>query len=297
MILPALLLLTVGAQADCIAVESEQIRVRDLARAVEGLSGLDPSLVFGAAPAPGVRRVISSFELQRFAERSGLRLSEAAGVCVEVQVRTLRSAEVLAAVKTAVALRDARVEVVDFSRSPVPEGTLVSDPAGLSLSPSGSAPALWRGWVQSGEHRRTPVWAHVFVRVPKTIVVAAHDIQAGEIIGPEGVRARLGLFPLARDAEPLRTGSVIGKQARSRIHLGQELRPELLASPQIVRKGQAVEVGVLSGSFSLRFRATAETGARAGEMVTLRNPDSGKRFRALATGPGKAQMDLSQEAK
>jgi len=288
----------VTAQAACIGVRSERIHVRDLAPAITGFDLLDPDLVFGVAPAPGARRAISTFELQRFAERAGLRLPDVPSVCVEVPMRTLSADEVLAAVTASVADSSARVEVVDFSRQPVPEGSLIADQSSaFSAAANPAAPILWRGWVRSGEQRRTAAWAHVFVRVPRTTLVAARDIRPGEIIGLGIVQSELRMASLSVAAGAPNQDSVIGKQARSLIRRGQEIRAGLLENPQIVRSGQAVDVAVTSGRFSLRFRALAESGARSGEWVKLRNLASGKPFRALAVEPGKAQLNLSQEIR
>ena len=288
----------VTAQAACVGVRSEQIRVRDLAPAVAGLSVLDPDLVFGFAPVPGARRTISSFELQRFAERVGVKLADVPGVCVEVPVRTLSAGEMLAAIDASVDESGAQVDLVDFSRQLVPEGSLIANKsAGLSMLSNPAAPLLWRGWVQSGERRRTAVWAHVFIRVPRTTLVAARDIQPGEIIGPDVVQSRSRMVSIAVAAGIPSQDSVIGKQARRLIRQGCDLRSEALEHPQVVRSGQAVEVRVTSGLFSLRFRAVAESGARSGEWVKLRNLASGKHFRAVAVEPGEAHLNLSRETR
>jgi flagella basal body P-ring formation protein FlgA len=297
MILPALLLLTSAVEPGCVELTSENIRVQDLAPSFAGFGRLDPGMIFGPAPAPGIRRFLSSFELRRFAERAGLRMSDIPGMCVVVPARTLNATEVLEAIRVSVDGKSAGLELVDFSRIPVPKGALVGDRAGLSYPANPAAPALWRGWVEWGEHRRVRVWAHVFVRVPKTVLVTARDLRPGEVITPEAVREYQRLAPVSGASHFTDLASVIGKQVRSRIRQGQELRTEMLMAAQVVQKGEGVEVRVTSGLSSLCLRATADSTARAGELVMLRNPLSGKRFRALAIEPGKAQLNLNREPR
>jgi flagella basal body P-ring formation protein FlgA len=52
-----------------------------------------------------------------------------------------------------------------------------------------------------------------------------------------------------------------------------------------VRRGDAVQVQVVSGSARLKLSAIAERDGRSGEMLEFRNPSSGKTFRARLDGP------------
>ena len=299
-LLALLLSLSAGGQAGCVQVRSPQIRVRDLAQAVAAFNSLDPETVFGFSPVPGIRRTISGLELRRFAAAAGLQLTDSPSICVEVPVRVLTAAEVLEAIRSSVSVTGAEVELVDYSREPVPEGVLVSEkPKCLSLpSSSNSAPLLWRGWVESAAtSRRTTVWAHVFIRTPRATLVALRPIRAGETIAADAVQSKVRMVPLSALSGISEPASVIGKTARRLIHQGEELRPEMVSEPQVVQRGQAVDVRVGNGNFSIRLLAQAESSARAGEYVVLRNPKSGKLFRARATSSGRAEMDLSQEAR
>lgn len=57
-----------------------------------------------------------------------------------------------------------------------------------------------------------------------------------------------------------------------------------------VKPGDTVEVEVRSGAVLLAFEASAQGTAHAGETVLVRNPENGKRFRAVVKGPGRVEV-------
>ncbi len=60
--------------------------------------------------------------------------------------------------------------------------------------------------------------------------------------------------------------------------------------PREVRAGERVSVEVRAGAAHLSIEAIAETSGRPGESVTLRNVESGRKFRAIVAGPGMARI-------
>jgi flagella basal body P-ring formation protein FlgA len=58
-------------------------------------------------------------------------------------------------------------------------------------------------------------------------------------------------------------------------------------APPAVLRGDKVQVTVWSGAVLLRFDAQAESTARPGETVIVRNPENGRRFVARVEEKGK----------
>jgi hypothetical protein len=63
-----------------------------------------------------------------------------------------------------------------------------------------------------------------------------------------------------------------------------------LTQPLAVHRGEAVRVDVASGPARLHFEAVAESDAREGDFVALKNPLSGKTFRAKVGAGGKVSV-------
>lgn len=92
---------------------------------------------------------------------------------------------------------------------------------------------------------------------------------AGDTLSPEE------LPPLVALARPLRPGAI--------------LRFSDLSSAVLVQKGAAVRVAIRQGLMVLEADLIAEDDGALGESVVVLNPETGRRLRAMVTGPGKAE--------
>ena len=122
------------AAGACVPLSSERIRAGDMARAVAAFADLSPELVLGYAPAGGQRR-LEAAEMARLARRYGLAVQPGAEVCFVRRVEVLTGDRVAGALRAA--LPGARIEVLDFSRQPIPHGDLHFDIAGLQTHSAG----------------------------------------------------------------------------------------------------------------------------------------------------------------
>lgn len=91
----------------------------------------------------------------------------------------------------------------------------------------------------------------------------------GDVLSPNAVP------PLVALNRPLRAGSI--------------LRASDLSSATLVEKGQTVRVVLSQGAFVLEADLIAEEDGALGEVVIVLNPETGRRLRALVTGPGQAE--------
>lgn len=71
-------------------------------------------------------------------------------------------------------------------------------------------------------------------------------------------------------------------------------RVKLARPPREVERGDVVAVEVHSGAALLSLDAAAESGGKAGDLVVVRNPISGARFRARVVAKGKVLVDATQ---
>src|SRR5437016_5292928 len=137
----------------CQAVDGERILGRDLAAADPMFAPLDPDLEIGAAPLAGVRRVVRVDELSRLAQQHGIAISSPASpICFERLTEPLSLETLLPALRQALAMDNAEIEILDYSRYSVPHGRLEFTRAGLAAN------GLWRGRVVYGEGHSAPVW-------------------------------------------------------------------------------------------------------------------------------------------
>jgi flagella basal body P-ring formation protein FlgA len=283
---------------DCLPVAGDRITVADLARALPAFAAAPATDVLGYAPEPGFHRSFSAADLQRWARRYDLSESRfTAGACFERTAAPLTEAAVLEALRLAIAVPDARVELIEFFRRPVPGGKLEFPRSGLVVSPrwhSGEA-VVWKGRVKYGAGRSLPVWARAVIGITAKRVVARRFLPVGQVIAADQVTLedyeRLPFSP----PDPGKIEEVTGRIPRRGIEAGKAVPAAILGEPRVVEKGDRVAVEVRTGAMKLTMDAVSETGGKSGETVVLRNPSSGKRFRARIEGKGRA-VSLSPTA-
>jgi len=277
--------------AACLPLDSghDRVSVGDLAAAVPGLASLPGDTALGYAPAPGTRRVFSAAELARLAARHNISLDAVHDVCVEYPLEEVKAERLLPAMRQALAIPEARLEVVEHSRYPTPRGEIEFPRAALVAPPLSQpqAAVLWRGYVRYAGNRRFAVWARVRIVVRAERVIAAQPLPAGRAIDASVLRVETYEgFPLRQKAAAT-LAQVAGRAPRRSIPAGAPIIPELLDDPHEVSRGDTVAVEVSAGAARVEMQAHAESNGRRGQTIAVRNPSSGKRFAARVTGPGK----------
>jgi flagella basal body P-ring formation protein FlgA len=282
-------LLWLAASCLVLAPEADRITAGDLVPHWPALAAIPGGTPLGFAPAPGAQRVYRSGELSRLAARYGLVAPGVDAICVERPAVPLDRSQLLAAMQRS--LPAARIEIVEFSRVRAPAGTIEFPRTGLQ--PGGR----WYGFIRYGGERRFPVWARVLLTVPVSQVVAVEALRTGHPVTAAQVRLE------TRVGEPLRGNAVValeevvGKIPLRAFAAGTVLTRNLFAEPPEVARGDVVRVTVVQGAARLELQAMAEAEGRRGDRISLRNPSSGKRFRAKVMGKGWAAIGVPEAAK
>jgi flagella basal body P-ring formation protein FlgA len=273
----------IGPIAVCIAIAAgaDEVRVRDL------FGGADETVV-ALAPAPGVQRRFELAELRRIAARLHLTEPEREA-CVERPVAPLDPARLIEAMRAE--LRGARIEVLDYSRQPVPEGELQFPRAGLRRTTGG---AVWNGWIRYGGRRRFNTWARVNVTVSEPRVVASADLPAGRPIAADALRVETrDQFPES-ERRPSTIAEIEGRIPRRTIRAGTPIEAAWLDAPKAVARGETVHVEVREGGAVLQISGQAQGSGTVGQTILVLNPMSNKRFPARIDAPGRVSAGGSR---
>ena len=273
--------------AGCLAANagSDWVLARDLAPGFPGLAAVNPETPLAPAPLAGVRRVFRVAELRRIA--LGLKVAAAPeqDVCIERKTAPLDPAKALEAMRRQ--LPQARIEIVEYSRQPVPEGDLEFPLSGLRGT---SADGFWSGWVRYAGDRRFPVWAKVKASVSEVRVVAATALVPGRPIAAGELRLEAGeFFPQPGDMAAS-IEEVAGQVARVAVARGVAVRRQWLDPPREVARGDAVLVEAQVGGAHVELECVAEGPGSTGQSIPMPNPVSGKRFTARVEGKGRASV-------
>ncbi len=275
----------------CEVIANDRILGEDLARALPGfLDKIPGDAVIGYSPTPGARRVFRSLELQRIGAPYGVTVAPDAQVCFEWRLQTLTEDVIRAAIRRSLQLPDARIDVLAISRTEAPSGQVNFPISGLLASTltGPDTPVTWRGEVLYHGSRKFSVWARVKISSTMTRVVATRLILPGDTVTADQVRMETyDDFPLRNDIAR-NLDEVVGRMPRRAIRTGLPVFRLDLIEPFQVRRGDLVDVTAISGAAQLRMPALAETQGRQGDIISLKNPRTGKLFRARIEGKDKA---------
>jgi flagella basal body P-ring formation protein FlgA len=285
-----LILVAAAAPGACVPVSSDKVVVRDLLDAVPLLQELDPETPIGYAPIPGAVRLVSGRELTLIAFRNGVVLTDVPDVCIARALRAITPAEMQAALQVALDIRDAQLQIEEFSSQPLPPGRLEFQRSALSQPPPGApdSSVIWRGKLTYGQHHSAPVWAKVKITVDRSVFLAAQDIPAGVAVRDVDIKAvTVHEFPFSGPRLESST-EITGKVAHRSIRAGQRFTAIWLDEPKDVARGDIVQVRVIDGLTTLSFDGIAATSGKKGDTILVHNSASGRNFRAVVEGKGKA---------
>jgi flagella basal body P-ring formation protein FlgA len=271
----------------CVPVEGDRILARDLAAAAPAFAAWPPDAELGYAPAPGLRRVLRAAELRRLASRQGLDAGAMADVCVERPTAPLALDALQAALAVAAGDPEARIEILDWSRYAVPRGVLeFPHTAAVPEGNGPQAPVLWKGFVKYGERGRFSIWVRARIEVRITQVSARADLAVGRPVQESQVQLdTMSVSPFGAQAARSLT-EVVGRIPRRPIMAGSPILPGQLEFPIEIHSGDAVTVRVTSGRAGLKLEGVAGGDGRRGDLIPVKNPATGKTFRARVEGAG-----------
>jgi flagella basal body P-ring formation protein FlgA len=274
--------------AACLAVSGANITARDIAKAVPAFTPADPGVAVGYAPAPGVERVMHPGELQQILTHLNFDGPvPLENICFARPVSVLSTAAVMEAMHRTLG-PDSHIEVIEISRFPAPSGELVFPREYLS---GAASEAVWRGYVRYDDDKKFPVWARVKVSVTASRVIAIEELKPGVPIKASQVAIeKVEGFP-ERRVTPSSIEQVEGSLPRRFIAANSPIWTDAIDPPNDIAKGDRITVVVTSGLAKLSFDAEAQNSGRRGDLVSFKNPDSGRLFRARVEGPGKAGVD------
>ncbi|MFN3815089.1 flagellar basal body P-ring formation chaperone FlgA [Brevundimonas sp.] len=120
------------------------------------------------------------------------------------------------------------------------------------------------------------------------VLTYARSLASGDVIQPEDVIWSAVQAHQASAGGPQDAESVIGLSARRPLRAGTPVQSRDLTTPQVIARGDMVQVAFISGGVSLTVTGRAARNAAVGEAVVVTNIESGRAIDAVAVGPGQA---------
>lgn len=118
------------------------------------------------------------------------------------------------------------------------------------------------------------------------IVVPAHDIARGEVIGETDLTYATVDGNALMSGVPTKMEEVKGMQARRVLSAGQAFRGDDLRRPIVITKGQSVTMQFSAPGVELTATGRAMSEGGIGDMVTIQNPASFRMIAGTVIAPG-----------
>lgn len=296
LVLVAIVAYSVRAEVGCVLVDQASVTAGDLAVAVPEFRAVASNRHLLWAPAPGLTRWLRSSDLQRIAAKEGVAVAAGASTCVQRRATVLSEDQVVSALLERLPA-GSQVHVVDYCRLPMVSGQLRFEARPATLSASRNAPLYWRGTVIGSDRRTTPFWASVQIQTKRHIVRASRPIGAETILTEDDLTVAVEQSTMFETSRSPDLADLVGKETSRKIDAHQVIQSSWLRTPPLIRKGQSVRVMVESGLAVLALTAHALSGGKKGDVLLMKNDESGRTFRAEVVGPGKAAVRMEVQSK
>lgn len=118
------------------------------------------------------------------------------------------------------------------------------------------------------------------------VVVPAHDIARGEVIGESDLTYATVDGNALMANVPTRMNEVVGLQTRRVLSTGQTFRSDDLRRPIVVMKGQTITMQFNAPGVELSAMGRAMSEGGVGDTVTIQNPASYRMISGIVVAPG-----------
>jgi flagella basal body P-ring formation protein FlgA len=241
----------------------------------------------GYITSSGAPRVFHGADLERIAKNRGADLHGLPDVCFARKTFIPQPAQIREAIQTTLGNPIAKIEVIASSQREAPSGELIFPRNGVQVPPAAEPSELmWHGFVRFGENGKFPVWARVRITAAITRVVAISDIATGKPIQPAQVRLETSEDSPLDETVARNLDEVVGYFPKISLRSRSVIRKNQIERPSDVTRGDLVRVEVFEGAAHLVIEGHAESSGMKGSTILVRNPASGKDFRAQVTGKG-----------
>lgn len=132
-------------------------------------------------------------------------------------------------------------------------------------------------------------WIPVTLKIRRTALVLKRTIPAGQRVLAEDFEARLVDASFAKEA-PAPAEEVIDRLAARHLAAGTALYPSDLKREDAVKRGQIVKLSAGGDEFEILVTAMAEQNGRVGDVIKVKNQDSGKILSAVVSGNAQVRL-------
>jgi flagella basal body P-ring formation protein FlgA len=139
--------------------------------------------------------------------------------------------------------------------------------------------------------------AQIVAVVRADVLVLQRDLRKGELVSAADVAVMKQNLGGGASYLPPENKQVEGCQASKYLRANDALRLGDLQTPLVIRRGSQVDVDTWVGDIHIQHYALALGDAREGDLIYVKNIDSGERYMALAVGFNRVSLPTSENGR
>lgn len=270
------------------------------------LSDAVNSSTLGAIPEPGKIKTVTKFEILAHLQKEGIRSADIqfqgkSRMSLSLNSQPVTSAAILGAVRDFILSEgkyDPEYVTIDLIRAPgdilVPEGDIRLD---VRLNKADPQAALMGNVylkvnIFVGEKPVSILPLSVSVRVFKDVLVASKALSKGTEADPSDLETKKIDITKLRMKFVESAEDIAGMVPVRDISAGQIIGLNMFEYPQLVKRGDIVDISLEYGSLMISAKGIALGSGRAGDVINIKNKDSHRVITAVVSGRGTVRVSI-----
>jgi flagella basal body P-ring formation protein FlgA len=140
--------------------------------------------------------------------------------------------------------------------------------------------------VRCNVEKKWSIFTSAIIKIYQMVVVLSQPIQRGEIFTRQHLVIEKREVSNLRDDFVTQIEQIENKQATRQINTGAIISPKNLAEPKMVKRGDKVVISTAKPEFSIRMNGIAMMDGTKGQLITVKNQNSGRIINATVIEPG-----------
>jgi flagellar basal body P-ring formation protein FlgA len=140
--------------------------------------------------------------------------------------------------------------------------------------------------VRCNTEKKWSIFTSVIIKTYQMVVVLAQPIQRGEIITRQHLAIEKREVSNLREDFATQPEQVENKQAMRQLNTGTILSLRQIVEPKIIKRGDKVIISTTKPDFSIRMNGIAMMDGTKGQLITVKNQNSGRIINATVIEPG-----------
>lgn len=140
--------------------------------------------------------------------------------------------------------------------------------------------------VRCNADKKWSIFTSAIIKTYQMVVVLSQPIQRGETLTRQHLAIEKREVSNLREDFATQIEQVESKQSTRQLNTGTVISPRNLAEPKLVKRGDKIVISSTKPEFSIRMSGIAMMDGAKGQLITVKNQNSGRIINATVIEPG-----------